>query len=155
ESMGLVIRLRRHGGRKKPFFRIVVADSRSPRDGRFVDQIGTYDPAFDPPRVTLKKDTTERWLKAGAKPSETARKRIKQASYTQRSPPDATRCNGANHEGARSVSGATTGEQPGRGRGKGNTGRHCLGARTASSQRRLGPRDRQTRADRQIDPNHP
>jgi len=78
--MGLVIRLRRHGGRKKPFFRIVVADSRSPRDGRFVDQIGTYDPAFDPPRVTLKKDTTERWLKAGAKPSETVRKLIKQAS---------------------------------------------------------------------------
>ena len=53
--MGLVIRLRRHGSRKKPFFRIVVADSRSPRDGRFVDQIGTYDPSFDPPKVTLKK----------------------------------------------------------------------------------------------------
>ena len=78
--MALVIRLRRHGGKKKPFFRIVVADSRSPRDGRFVDQIGTYDPAFDPPRVTLKQDTTERWLKAGAKPSETVRKLIKQAS---------------------------------------------------------------------------
>ena len=78
--MALVIRLRRHGGKKKPFFRIVVADTRSPRDGRFVDQIGTYDPAFDPPRVTLKKDTTEHWLKAGAKPSETVRKLIKQAS---------------------------------------------------------------------------
>ena len=77
--MALVIRLRRHGGKKKPFFRIVVADSRSPRDGRFVDQIGTYDPAFDPPRVTLKRDTAERWLKAGAKPSETVRKLIKQA----------------------------------------------------------------------------
>ena len=78
--MALVIRLRRHGSKKKPIFRIVVADSRSPRDGRFVDQIGTYDPAFDPPRVTLKKDTTEHWLKAGAKPSETVRKLIKQAS---------------------------------------------------------------------------
>ena len=78
--MALVIRLRRHGGKKKPFFRIIVADSRSPRDGRFVDQIGTYDPAFDPPRVTLKKEDTERWLKAGAKPSETVRKLIKQAS---------------------------------------------------------------------------
>lgn len=78
--MALVIRLRRHGGKKKPFFRIVVADSRSPRDGRFVDQVGTYDPAFDPPRVTLKKEDTERWLKAGAKPSETVRKLIKQAS---------------------------------------------------------------------------
>ncbi|HTR63840.1 MAG TPA: 30S ribosomal protein S16 [Candidatus Binataceae bacterium] len=78
--MALVIRLRRHGGKKRPFFRIVVADSRSPRDGRFVDQIGTYDPAFDPPRVTLKKEDTERWLKAGAKPSETVRKLIKRAS---------------------------------------------------------------------------
>jgi small subunit ribosomal protein S16 len=78
--MALVIRLRRHGGKKKPFFRIVVADSRSPRDGRFVDQIGTYDPAFDPPRVILKKEDTQRWLKAGAKPSETVRKLIKQAS---------------------------------------------------------------------------
>ncbi len=54
--MALVIRLRRHGARKKPFYRIVVADSRSPRDGRFVAQVGTYDPAFDPPRVTIKKD---------------------------------------------------------------------------------------------------
>jgi small subunit ribosomal protein S16 len=78
--MALVIRLRRHGGKKKPFFRIVVADSHSPRDGRFVDQIGTYDPGFDPPRVTLKKEPTERWLKVGAKPSETVRKLIKQAS---------------------------------------------------------------------------
>jgi small subunit ribosomal protein S16 len=74
--MGLVIRLRRHGSRKKPFFRIVVADSRSPRDGRFVDQIGTYDPAIDPPRITLKREQAEHWLKVGAQPSETVRKLI-------------------------------------------------------------------------------
>jgi small subunit ribosomal protein S16 len=78
--MALVIRLRRHGSRKKPYYRIVVADSRSPRDGRFVDQVGTYDPAFNPPKVTLKKDDTERWIKAGARPSDTVRKLIKQAS---------------------------------------------------------------------------
>lgn len=78
--MALVMRLRRHGGKKKPFFRIVVADSRSPRDGRFVDQVGTYDPATDPPKVTLKHDEVDRWLKAGAKPSETVRKLIKRAS---------------------------------------------------------------------------
>ena len=77
--MALVIRLRRHGSKKKPYYRIVVADSRSPRDGRFVEQVGTYDPAFDPPRVTLKKDDTERWIKAGAKPSDTVRKLIKRA----------------------------------------------------------------------------
>jgi len=77
--MALVIRLRRHGSRKKPFYRIVVADSRSPRDGRFVEQVGTYDPAFDPPRVTVKGDAAERWIKAGAKPSETVKKLIKRA----------------------------------------------------------------------------
>jgi small subunit ribosomal protein S16 len=78
--MALVIRLRRHGSRKKPYYRIVVADSRSPRDGRFVEQVGTYDPAFNPPKVSLKKEETERWIKAGALPSDTVRKLIKQAS---------------------------------------------------------------------------
>jgi len=78
--MALVIRLRRHGSRKKPFFRIVVADSRSPRDGRFVDQIGTYDPATAPPKITLQKEQAAHWLKAGAQPSETVRKLIKLAN---------------------------------------------------------------------------
>jgi small subunit ribosomal protein S16 len=78
--MGLVIRLRRHGSRKKAFFRIVVADSRSPRDGRFVEQIGTYDPASDPPRVTLRREEADRWLKVGAQPSDTVRKLIKLAT---------------------------------------------------------------------------
>ena len=78
--MALVIRLRRHGSRKKPFFRIVVADSRAPRDGRFVEQIGTYDPAFNPAKVTLKKEQTEHWLKVGAKPSDTVRKLLREAS---------------------------------------------------------------------------
>lgn len=75
----LVIRLRRHGSRKKPFFRIVVADSRSPRDGRFVAQIGTYDPAYNPPKVNLKRDQVDHWLKAGAQPSDTVRKLISEA----------------------------------------------------------------------------
>jgi small subunit ribosomal protein S16 len=78
--MALVIRLRRHGSRKNPFFRIVVADSRSPRDGRFVDQVGTYDPTCDPPKVTLRTDRTEHWLKVGAKPSVTVEKLIERAS---------------------------------------------------------------------------
>jgi len=77
--MGLVIRLRRHGARKKPFYRIVVADSRSPRDGRFVDQIGTYDPAANPAKVSLKHDNAKRWLDAGALPSDTVRKLLKLA----------------------------------------------------------------------------
>jgi len=78
--MALVIRLRRHGAKKKPFYRIVVADSRSPRDGRFVAQIGTYDPSANPPKVTLAKDQAERWIKAGAQPSETVEKLIERAS---------------------------------------------------------------------------
>jgi len=78
--MGLVIRLRRHGSRKKPFFRIVVADSRSPRNGRFVDQVGTYDPAPNPPKVTLQKEQAELWIKSGAQPSDTVRKLMQLAS---------------------------------------------------------------------------
>lgn len=78
--MGLVIRLRRLGSRKKPFYRIVVADPRSPRDGRFVEQIGTYDPATNPPMVTLKKEQVDHWLKAGARPSETVDKLIRRAT---------------------------------------------------------------------------
>ncbi len=78
--MPLVIRLRRHGAKKRPFYRIVVADSRSPRDGRFVAQIGTYDPSTNPAKVTLARDQAERWLKVGAQPSETVEKLIKRAS---------------------------------------------------------------------------
>lgn len=82
--MGLVIRLRRHGSRKNPFFRIVVADSRSPRDGRFVDQIGTFDPCCNPPKIALRTADADRWVKSGARPSETVEKLIKQAKLSER-----------------------------------------------------------------------
>ena len=78
--MALVIRLRRHGSRKKPFFRIVVADSRSPRDGRFLAHIGSYDPGVNPPKLTLKKEQADRWIRAGARPSVTVKKLIKLAT---------------------------------------------------------------------------
>jgi small subunit ribosomal protein S16 len=80
--MALVIRLRRHGSRKIPFYRIVVADSRSPRDGRCVAQIGTYDPSFDPPKVQLQRDQAQRWIGSGAMPSATVRKLILQVAST-------------------------------------------------------------------------
>lgn len=80
--MALVIRLRRQGARKKPFFRIVVAESSSPRDGRCVAQIGTYDPASDPPKVNLRTDQVERWLKAGARPSSTVANLLDRARQT-------------------------------------------------------------------------
>jgi small subunit ribosomal protein S16 len=78
--MALVIRLRRQGSRKKPFYRIVVADSRMPRDGRFVAQIGTYDPSTEPPGLNFRKEETEHWLKVGARPSQTVRKLWEKAS---------------------------------------------------------------------------
>jgi small subunit ribosomal protein S16 len=81
--MGLVIRLRRHGSRKKPFYRIVVSDSRAPRDGRCVDQIGTYDPNTEPPRINFRKEETERWLKVGAQPSQTVRKLLDKAASAE------------------------------------------------------------------------
>ena len=64
----LRIRLRRVGKKKQPSYRIVVADSRSPRDGAFVERIGHYDPLIDPPAVTLNKERALEWLSRGAKP---------------------------------------------------------------------------------------
>ena len=78
--MAVRIRMKRMGRKHRPFYRICIMDSRSPRDGRYVDQVGTYDPAFNPPKVTLKAAQTEEWLKSGAKPSDTVRKLIKQAT---------------------------------------------------------------------------
>ncbi len=73
------IRLARHGAKKKPFYRIVVADSRSPRDGRFIDQVGFYDPTKNPSVVEIKKEKIEKWLQQGAQPTETVAQLIKRA----------------------------------------------------------------------------
>ncbi|MBF6567978.1 MAG: 30S ribosomal protein S16 [Candidatus Binataceae bacterium] len=78
--MALVIRLRRQGSRKRPFYRIVVADSRMPRDGRFVEQIGTYDPSTEPAKVKFRMEEAQHWLKVGAQPSQTVRKLLEKAS---------------------------------------------------------------------------
>ena len=66
----LRIRLRRVGKKSRPYYRIVVADSRAPRDGAFVEWIGQYDPMEDPPKVVLKEDRAIEWLKKGAQPSD-------------------------------------------------------------------------------------
>ena len=71
--MGLKIRMSRGGAKKRPFYSIVVADSRSPRDGRFIEKLGTYNPMLDkshPERVKLKTERLEHWLKVGALPSD-------------------------------------------------------------------------------------
>lgn len=71
--MAVKIRLKRMGSKKKPFYRIVVADSRAPRDGRNIEVLGTYNPLVDPVEVKLDVEKTLVWLKEGAKPSDTAR----------------------------------------------------------------------------------
>lgn len=75
--MAVKIRLKRMGKKKAPFYRIVVADARSPRDGRFIEEIGTYDPNMEPSKVTFDKELTEKWLKNGAQPTEVVAKLLK------------------------------------------------------------------------------
>ena len=71
--MGVKIRLARHGRKKKPFYHIVVADARAPRDGRFIEKIGTYNPLTVPATVTLDRDKAVEWLGKGALPTDTVR----------------------------------------------------------------------------------
>ena len=71
------IRLRRMGAKKRPFYRIVVADSRCARDGRFIEMIGTYDPTIDPPAIKLNAERAEYWISNGAQPTDTARALLK------------------------------------------------------------------------------
>lgn len=71
--MSVKIRLRRMGAKKRPFYRIVVADSRSPRDGRFIEELGFYDPLKDPAEISINKDKAAEWLKKGAQMTDTAR----------------------------------------------------------------------------------
>lgn len=78
----LAIRMTRHGAKKRPFFHIVVADSRSPRDGRFIEKLGTYNPLLPKDhaqRITLDKDRIAHWLKVGARPSDRVAKFLSQA----------------------------------------------------------------------------
>ena len=67
------IRLQREGKKKAPFYHIVVADSRSPRDGKIIEQIGTYDPMTEPSTIVLNKEKLEQWMKNGAQPTETVK----------------------------------------------------------------------------------
>lgn len=71
------IRLRRMGAKKAPYYRIVVADSRSPRDGRFIEEIGTYDPMAEDNKINVEMDRVEYWIKNGAQPTETVRGLLK------------------------------------------------------------------------------
>ena len=77
--MAVKIRLRRMGQKKASFYRIIVADSRSPRDGRFIDEIGTYDPNTDPSTFKIDEEAAKKWLASGAQPTEVVAKLFKVA----------------------------------------------------------------------------
>ena len=73
------IRLKRIGAKKNPFYRIVVADSRYPRDGRFIEEIGTYNPTVTPSALSVDVERAQAWIKTGAQPTETVRDLLKKA----------------------------------------------------------------------------
>ena len=73
------IRLKRMGAHKKPFYRVVVADSRTPRNGKFIEEIGTYDPLKDPAEIKIDNEAAEKWLSQGAQPTDTVRALLKKS----------------------------------------------------------------------------
>jgi small subunit ribosomal protein S16 len=75
--MSVKIRLARHGAKKKPFYRIVIADSEAPRDGKFLENVGTYNPLVDPAQVSLKQDRIKYWIDQGAIPTDTVKNLLK------------------------------------------------------------------------------
>ena len=95
--MAVKIQLARHGSKKSPFYRIVVANSESPRDGRYIDQIGLYDPTRTPTLIQFQADKLATWLQKGARPTETVAHLMRQVPADARS--------GNSHEGTGVVSG--------------------------------------------------
>ncbi|MFZ7104520.1 MAG: 30S ribosomal protein S16 [Peptococcaceae bacterium] len=77
--MATKIRLKRMGAKRNPFYRVVVADSRSPRDGRFIDEIGTYNPTKDPAIIDIDSEKALKWIQTGAQPSDTVKSLFKKA----------------------------------------------------------------------------
>ena len=77
--MAVKIRLRRMGAKKAPFYRVVVADSRYPRDGRFIEEIGTYNPLMNPPAINIDVEAAKKWIGQGAQPTETAKSILKKS----------------------------------------------------------------------------
>ena len=82
--MSVKIRMRRMGSKRKPFYRIVVADSRMPRDGRFIEEVGYYNPLINPDEVKLEEDKIFEWLEKGAQPSDTVRSLLSKAGLMTR-----------------------------------------------------------------------
>lgn len=81
--MSVKIRLKRMGAKKSPFYRLVVADSRSPRDGKFIEEIGYYNPITDPAEIKIDAEKAKKWLDNGAQPSDTVRKLLKKSGIIE------------------------------------------------------------------------
>lgn len=81
--MAVKIRLKRMGAKKAPFYRVVVADARAPRDGRFIEEIGYYNPLTDPAQVKIDKEKALKWLSNGAQPSDTVRSLFRREGILQ------------------------------------------------------------------------
>ena len=81
--MAVKIRLRRMGQKKSPYYRIIVADARSPRDGRFIEELGTYDPNTEPSTVKVNEELAKKWLANGAQPTEVVSKIFKNAGISK------------------------------------------------------------------------
>lgn len=81
--MAVKIRLRRMGQKKSPYYRIIVADARSPRDGRFIEEVGTYDPNTEPSTVKVNEELAKKWLANGAQPTEVVSKIFKNAGISK------------------------------------------------------------------------
>ena len=79
--MSVKIRLARHGSKKKPFYRIVVADNESPRDGRYLENVGTYNPLKEPVEVSIKEERIRYWMDQGAIPSDTVKSLLKKEGF--------------------------------------------------------------------------
>ncbi len=81
--MAVKMRLRRMGAKKAPFYRVVVADSRYPRDGRFIEEIGTYNPLTEPAEIKIDAEKAKKWLGNGAQPTDTVKVLLKRSGITQ------------------------------------------------------------------------
>ena len=77
--MAVKIRLKRMGAKKDPFYRVVVADSRYPRDGRFIEEIGTYNPLTEPASINIDTEKAQKWIKNGAQPTDIVKKLLKES----------------------------------------------------------------------------
>ena len=81
--MAVKMRLRRMGAKKAPFYRVIVADSRYPRDGRFIEEIGTYNPMTEPAEIKIDSEKAKTWLKNGAQPTDTVKILLKKSGITE------------------------------------------------------------------------